>query len=236
MIFRAVYLRVLCLWSSTPRPPSHFHKHLQDHELCNLYVCIRSHNDCDHTDNCTPVPGAKAAHQGNGYVQCSMISKYTAMSVWTLGTINASTPYLSIVAMLVESYALDSAWSFVAALLFILGSSGISIVAPSDSAIKVCNFVLFPTYFIQPLWCIGHCLLPCRVPCCNWAGMDRGDWGKDHEFKVEPQHADFHSWDQWCSVSRTRDCNWGGDRPSICNPLWIGCLIRCITSEYLLIY
>ncbi len=64
--------------------------------------------------------------------------------------VNASTPYLSIVAMLVESYALDSAWSFAAALSYQLDSPGVVLLVDNDSTVKVCKFIIFSAYFIQP--------------------------------------------------------------------------------------
>jgi hypothetical protein len=51
----------------------------------------------------------------------------------------AASPYLSIVAMLVESYALDSGWSLAAAISFALSSPSEIMFATNDPTIKVCD-------------------------------------------------------------------------------------------------
>lgn len=55
------------------------------------------------------------------------------------GMSDAGRPYLSIVAVLVESYALDSAWSLATAISFASSSPSFYLFITNDSIIKVCN-------------------------------------------------------------------------------------------------
>lgn len=58
------------------------------------------------------------------------------------GTSSPSGPYLSIVAMLVESYVLESAWSIAAAISFSLSAPSYFILGTNDSIIKVIAYYL----------------------------------------------------------------------------------------------
>ena len=53
------------------------------------------------------------------------------------GTLDASSPYLSIVAMLIESYALDSTWSLTTAVTFALDNPIYPLFETADSTVKV---------------------------------------------------------------------------------------------------
>ncbi len=53
---------------------------------------------------------------------------------------DTSSPYLGIVAMLVESYALECAWSTAAAISVGLKDPSFSLFVANDSTVKVCGF------------------------------------------------------------------------------------------------
>ncbi len=55
---------------------------------------------------------------------------------------NNCSPYLSIVTMLVESYALECAWSLGAAISVGLDSSSLYLFVANDSIVKVCELIL----------------------------------------------------------------------------------------------
>ncbi len=55
------------------------------------------------------------------------------------GTSDAGAPYLSIVAMLVESYFLDSAWSIATAVSASVHTPSFHLFVTNDSVIKVCE-------------------------------------------------------------------------------------------------
>ncbi len=62
------------------------------------------------------------------------------------GTVDDSTPYLNIVAMLIESYALDSTWSLATAVSTHVKSSSSYLFVTNDSTVKVCNWAIFLEY------------------------------------------------------------------------------------------
>lgn len=55
------------------------------------------------------------------------------------GLSGTSNPYLSIIAVLVESYSLDSAWSIATAVSINSNSPSSYLFVPNDSTIKVCH-------------------------------------------------------------------------------------------------
>ncbi len=65
----------------------------------------------------------------------------------SLGTSDASSPYLSIVAMLIESYVVDSAWSLATAISVASSSPSAYMFITNDSTVKVRNdLVSFGVY------------------------------------------------------------------------------------------
>lgn len=58
-----------------------------------------------------------------------------------LGTSDTSSPYVSIAAMLIESYALDSAWSVASAISNGLDSPSDLFFLGDDSIVKVCELL-----------------------------------------------------------------------------------------------
>lgn len=55
---------------------------------------------------------------------------------------NIASPYLSIVTVLVESYALDSAWSLAAAISYAVSNPSYILFLEVDSTVKVRDFLL----------------------------------------------------------------------------------------------
>lgn len=73
-----------------------------------------------------------------------------------------TSPYLSIVAMLVESYVLDAAWSLVTATSYALHVPSDLLFQTNDSTIKVRGFrVALMVSLLTQLLRLGHCLLSC---------------------------------------------------------------------------
>lgn len=56
------------------------------------------------------------------------------------GASDDGSPYLSVVAMLVESYVLDAAWSLASAVSFASKSPSQLLFLTNDPTIKVCDF------------------------------------------------------------------------------------------------
>lgn len=81
------------------------------------------------------------------------------------GMSEAASPYLSIVAMLVESYSLDAAWSLASALSYALGSPSQIMLVTNDSTIKVCDLAVRYVISFTHLEFQGHRLLPCYLSC-----------------------------------------------------------------------
>lgn len=55
---------------------------------------------------------------------------------------DTTSPYLGIVAMLVETYALEFAWSLVAAILYASGNASELLFVTNDCIIKVCDLLV----------------------------------------------------------------------------------------------
>ncbi len=88
--------------------------------------------------------------------------------------------------MLVESYALESAWSIISAISYGIINPAVVLFMGSDSTIKVCVIYHGNDTSHSPLTYLGYCVSPRCLSCCDWTGVDLRDKTQAHELAMEP--------------------------------------------------
>lgn len=109
-----------------------------------------------------------------------------------IGTTDASSPYLNIVAMLIESYILDSAWSLATAISIASNGPSVYLFIANNSTVKVCDLVTSEISFTN-LSRSGDRLLSRCLSRCNWARMDCTDGAATRESAMDLQYTEHYS-------------------------------------------
>jgi hypothetical protein len=109
------------------------------------------------------------------------------------GMSEATSPYLSIVVMLAESYALGAAWSLGMTISYSVNDPSRYLFEANDGMIQVCDLpVTLMVSDFTHLRRLDYRLLSYYLPCCKWKRMDKTDRGKTGNVTVEPYCRDYY--------------------------------------------